>query len=55
MSRFCGPNARDPIGGSSQLNPLALSNPKKNDGPGATTTWFERKLDLFLGAYFMDL
>jgi hypothetical protein len=39
MSRFCEPDVRDPIGGSSQLKYypylLALSNPKKNAGAGA--------------------
>jgi hypothetical protein len=34
MSRFCGPDVRDQIGGSSQLkcypHLLALSNPQKN-------------------------
>jgi hypothetical protein len=36
MSRFCGPDARDPLGGSSQFKYypylLALSNPKKSLG-----------------------
>jgi hypothetical protein len=39
MSRFCWPDARDPLGGSSQFKCcpylLALSNPKKNTGAGA--------------------
>jgi hypothetical protein len=38
MSRFCGPDARDPLGGSSQFKYypylLALSNPKKSLGRG---------------------
>jgi hypothetical protein len=38
MSRFCGPDARDPLGGSSQFKYypylLALSNPKKTLGRG---------------------
>jgi hypothetical protein len=32
-----------------------LHGAREQPGRAATTTWFERKVDLFLGAYFMAL